>query len=62
MRADHAYRRRLGIAWLVFLLVIAVLVVAALALGLFSEEDRCLDACGVWLDEAQRCEGARPGG
>ncbi|MDF2763961.1 MAG: hypothetical protein K0S81_955 [Rhodospirillales bacterium] len=62
MRADHAYRRRLGLAWLVFLLVMAVLVVAALALGLFSEEDRCLDAGGVWHADEQRCEGARPGG
>jgi hypothetical protein len=43
MRASHVYRRRLGLAWLFFLMAVAALVVAAVALGLFSEEDRCLD-------------------
>ena len=62
MRASHAYRRRLGLAWLFFLVVIAALMVAAVALGVFSEEDRCLDAGGVWHAAEQRCEGARPGG
>ena len=63
MRADHVYRRRLGaLAWLLFLVLVAGLIVAAAALGLFSEEDRCLDAGGVWHADEQRCEGAREGG
>ena len=62
MRASHAYRRRLGLAWLAFLTVIAVLIAAAYALRLFGPEDRCLDAGGRWIAEEQRCEGARPEG
>ena len=62
MRADHSYRRRLAIAWLAYLFVLAALAVAAAALGLFGEEDSCLDAGGVWLADEQRCEGARPDG
>jgi hypothetical protein len=62
MRASHVYRRRLGLAWLFFLVLVAGLIVAAVALGLFSEEDRCLDAGGVWIAGEQRCEGARPEG
>ena len=61
MRADHVYRRRLGLAWLLFLVLVAGLIVAAAALGLFSEEDRCL-AGGVCHADEQRCEGAREGG
>jgi len=62
MRASHVYRRRLGLAWLFFLMAVAALVVAAVALGLFSEEDRCLDAGGAWHAKERRCEGARTGG
>ena len=62
MRAGHVYRRRLGLAWLFFLAVIAALMVAGVALGLFGEEDRCLDAGGVWQADEQRCEGAHPSG
>ena len=62
MRADHVYRRRLGLAWLAFLIVIAALIAAAYALGLFGPEDRCLDAGGRWIAEEQRCDGAREGG
>jgi hypothetical protein len=62
MRAGHVYRRRLGLAWLFLLVVIAGLIVAAYALGLFGPEDRCLDAGGRWIAEEHRCDGARPGG
>jgi hypothetical protein len=59
MRAGHVYRRRLGLAWLAFLIVIAALIAAAYALGLFGPEDRCLDDGGRWIAEEQRCEDAR---
>jgi hypothetical protein len=62
MQASHVYRRRLGLAWLLFLVVIAALMVAAVRLGLFSQEDQCLDAGGMWHADEQRCEGAREGG
>jgi hypothetical protein len=62
MPANHAYQRRLGLAWLFFLVAVVGLAIAGVALGLFSEEDRCLDAGGRWIAEEQRCEGARPGG
>jgi hypothetical protein len=62
MRAGHVYRRRLGLAWLFFLIAIAALAIAGLLLGLFGGEDRCLDAGGVWHADEQRCEGAREGG
>jgi hypothetical protein len=62
MRARHVFWRRLGYAWLGFALILLALTIAAVALGLFGPEDRCLDAGGRWIAEEQRCEGARPGG
>ena len=62
MPANHAYRRRLGLAWLAFLIVLVALIAAAYALGLFGPQDRCLDAGGRWIAEEQRCEAARSNG